>query len=240
MTSRRAQNAALKSYEGVAVRGCTRFHAPQFSVDRLSSFWVDVGSTARAGVNKNMAKDLIRAGIDILRISCIGFNRKTYAHWMGCDGFDEVRENLKTFVKLNEEMNGITEVHVYHLITDIKNKEQEIQSYRRNWADYTGAKAEIWLMHNWAGSEIELGYKRITKPMQKRSCGRPFSPLLQVRAGGIDGHHGAVVACCMVLGKDSSAVLGHLDDQTIKEVVSGDLFKELRNAHSHKNKYFIN
>jgi len=185
-------------------------------------------------LNKNMAKDLIRAGIDILRISCIGFNRKTYAHWMGCDGFDEVRENLKTFVKLNEEMNGITEVHVYHLITDIKNKEQEIQSYRRNWADYTGAKAEIWLMHNWAGSEIELGYKRITKPMQKRSCGRPFSPLLQVRAGGIDGHHGAVVACCMVLGKDSSAVLGHLDDQTIKEVVSGDLFKELRNAHSHK------
>jgi len=41
----------------------------------------------------------------------------------------------------------------------------------------------------------------------------------------------AVVACCMVLGKDSSAVLGHLDSETIKEVVAGPAFTELRDAH---------
>ncbi len=182
-----------------------------------------------------MARDLIKAGIDVLRISCIGYNRETYAHWMGRDVFNEVRENLKAFIKLNKAMNGGSEVHVHHLITDIKNQEREIRCYRRNWVDYTGAKAEIWLMHNWAGSEIELGYKRNTKSVDQRSCGRPFSPLLQVRAGGLSGHHGAVVACCMVLGKDSSAVLGHLDDQTIRDVVSGDLFSELRNAHRQKN-----
>ena len=36
----------------------------------------------------------------------------------------------------------------------------------------------------------------------------------------LDGHTVAFVACCMVLGKDSEAVLGHLDKQTIAEVVA--------------------
>ena len=35
----------------------------------------------------------------------------------------------------------------------------------------------------------------------------------------------------MVLGKDSTAVLGHLDDQSIKEVVSGKEYDKLRRAH---------
>jgi len=35
----------------------------------------------------------------------------------------------------------------------------------------------------------------------------------------------------MVLGKDSEAVLGHLDGQSIAEVVGGDAYEELRAAH---------
>jgi hypothetical protein len=92
-------------------------------------------------------------------------------------------------------------------------------------------------MHNWSG-EYEEGvpYHRdtITLTKTQRSCGRPYSPLLEVRAGGIDGHAGAVVACCMVLGHDSEAVLGHLDHQTVAEVVKGDRFSELRSAHADK------
>jgi hypothetical protein len=69
----------------------------------------------------------------------------------------------------------------------------------------------------------------------QRSCGRPFSPLLQVRAGGLNGHSAAVVACCMVLGKDSEGVLGHLDNQTIEEVITGSHYTALRKAHTQKN-----
>lgn len=186
----------------------------------------------------DMAKGLIEAGIDVLRISSIGYDRASYAHWMSLDVFEDVRENIKNFVDLNQKMGGNSEVHIHHLITDINNKDQEIEHYRQNWSDYTGAKSEIWLMHNWAGSEIELGYRReaMTPALNKpRSCGRPFSPLLQVRAGGLDGHCGAVVACCMVLGKDSEGVLGHLDDQTIAEVISGEPYTTLREAHSQQN-----
>ena len=184
-----------------------------------------------------LSSDLIESGIDLLRISCVGYDRDTYARWMSFDGFDKVRNNVKLLVDLNREMGGKTEVHIHHLVTDIANKDEEIKLYRKNWSDYTGAKSEIWLMHNWAGSGVELGYHRtaITPGSRsQRSCGRPFSPLLQVRAGGLNGHFAAVVACCMVLGKDSEAVLGHLDDQTIEEIVSGTPYQNLRNKHTKK------
>ena len=130
---------------------------------------------------------------------------------------------------------GHSEVHIHHLITDHENRTQEIELYQQNWSDFIGAKSEIWLMHNWAGSEVELGYHRETMTAaanNRRSCGRPFSPLLQVRAGGLEGHTAAVVACCMVLGKDSLGVLGHLDTQTIADVVSGSPYVNLRDALS--------
>ena len=40
-----------------------------------------------------------------------------------------------------------------------------------------------------------------------------------------------MVACCFVLGQDSIAVLGHLDTQSIAEVVSGDKYNLLRLKH---------
>lgn len=188
-------------------------------------------------LDADMSRRLIEAGIDVLRISCIGYDRPSYAHWMSEDAFEAVRENVRRFVTMNAETGGRSEVHLYHLVTDLARKDEEIALYRRNWIDYTGALGEIWLMHNWAGSDIELGYHReaiVATGDTRRSCGRPFSPLLQVRAGGLDGHRAGVVACCMVLGKDSSAVLGHLDTQSIREVVEGARYEALRAAHREK------
>ena len=57
---------------------------------------------------------------------------------------------------------------------------------------FLGVKASIWKMHNWSG---QLGVDwRIGK--KKRSCGRPFSPDLIVRAGGNGGMTGR---CCSLL-----------------------------------------
>ena len=66
---------------------------------------------------------------------------------------------------------------------------------------------------------------------KRRGCGRPTSPMLQVRAGGLGKHQGAVVPCCMVLGNDVEATLGHLDVNTIQEVLDGDKYQELIKAH---------
>ena len=184
----------------------------------------------------DLSKRLIDAGIDVLRVSAIGFDRQSYATWMSQDIFEEVRENVKRFVNINKKQGGKSEIHLYHLITDPAQADKEILAYQRNWIEYTGALGEIWMMHNWSGS-YDSPYHRdkVAKSKRKRSCGRPFSPLLQIRAGGLDGHHAAAVACCMVLGKDSEAVLGHLDTASIQEIVEGEAYTKLRKAHTEEN-----
>lgn len=184
-------------------------------------------------LDEALSRKLIEAGIDVLRISAIGYDAESYHKWMSKDSFLQVRDNVRRFVELNRELGGKSEVHLYHLVTDVNRRDDEVAAYRTNWVDYTGAMAEVWLMHNWSGGYDSPYHRDEMTPVRvKRSCGRPFSPLLQVRAGGLDGHHGGVVACCMVLGKDSQAVLGHLDTQSIAEVVGGPAYEELRRAHT--------
>jgi organic radical activating enzyme len=167
-------------------------------------------------LTEELSERLINAGIDVLRLSCIGYDKPTYEKWMEGGDFDLVRENARRFVRLAE--NTVTEMHINHLIIDPGNVDEEVKMYRRTWGEYTGARSEIWLMHNWSASEkILVNYQR--------------APLLQVRAGGL-GAYGAVVACCMVLGHDSKAVLGHLETQTIEEIVSGEAYEKLRRAHT--------
>ncbi len=179
-------------------------------------------------LTESLSKKIIDAGLDILRISAIGYDEESYLKWMSKPAFELVRNNARIFNQLSK---GKTELHLYHLITEKSNIDYEISAYKTNWVEYTGAKSEIWLMHNWAGTYNDTPYTRINFTNNQRSCGRMFKPMLQVRAGGLDGHYGAVVACCMVLGRDSEAVLGHLDTETLDEIWHGTAYEELRRKH---------
>lgn len=176
-----------------------------------------------------LSRALIEAGLDALRVSAVGYNRETYHQWMSRDAFEQVREQVREFVRIRNELGGKTEFTLYHLITDSSRVAQEVEQYRRNWIEHCGCPGEIWLMHNWGGSYTGTPYGR--PHTTKRSCGRPRAPYLTVRAGGRDGHRAAVVPCCFVLGRDSEATLGHLDTQTIAEVVAGAPYEELRHNH---------
>jgi len=178
-------------------------------------------------LTEKLSGELIEAGIDILRLSCIGYDKPTYTKWMEGGDYDLVRENARRFVSMAK--GSLSEMHINHLIINQEEVEYEVLQYRKNWGRFTGAHSEIWLMHNWADSDkIDINYHRRG---EKRSCGRPNAPLLQVRAGGLGSHRAAVVACCMVLGQDSRGVLGHLDSNSIAEIVDSPAYRELRLAH---------
>ena len=180
-------------------------------------------------LDERLSRSLIEAGLDIIRVSGIGYDRESYRDWMKKDAFDLVRDNVRQYRKLNEAMGGKSSIRLYHLILDPKDMEREVSLYRQNWVEYCGTEAEIWMMHNWAGSYADMPYARQAE--RKRSCGRPRAPYLNVRAGGLDGHTAAVVPCCFVLGRDEAAVLGHLDTQSIDEVLSSPAYEDLRQKH---------
>ena len=83
-------------------------------------------------LTEKLSRDLIEAGIDVLRISAIGYDGPSYKRWMSIDLFEEVRNNAKRFVDLNKEMGGSSELHLYHLVTDLEREEEEVAAYREN------------------------------------------------------------------------------------------------------------
>jgi MoaA/NifB/PqqE/SkfB family radical SAM enzyme len=177
---------------------------------------------------------VIDAGIDVLRISMIGYNREKYLEWMGVDHFDKVYANLVETRDYIRKSVSNCNLMTYHLITDNDNIGGEVAQYRQNIIDSIGLQAFIWKMHNWSGNYDNPNPRTM---QEKRSCGRPFAQELTVRAGGEDGRFGAVTPCCQTLGppNEIKSILGHFDTQSFEEIYFGEKYEELRKAHYRKD-----
>ena len=171
-------------------------------------------------------QEVIDAGADFFRFSIIGYNKELYQKWMNSPFFDKVIRNLhETQEYVKKSGSGCT-IATYHLILDNQNIDYERDQYRKI-VDSAGVSTEIWKMHNWSGIySPEYDRKGAT-----RTCGRPFSPDVVIRAGGINGATGAIHPCCQVLGRDDEAVLGHLSTNTLEEIWYGEEYNKLRKQH---------
>lgn len=175
-------------------------------------------------------KRVVDAGADFFRFSIIGYSAETYKQWMNSPYFDLVIKNLNEMQQYVQQSGSGCVVATYHLILDNENVDYEKQQYIKI-VESAGVKTEIWKMHNWAGS-YDPTYGRSG---EVRTCGRPFSPDIVIRAGGLEGKTGAVHPCCQVLGKDSEAVLGHMSENTVEEIWFGREYEKLREQHTTGN-----
>jgi len=178
----------------------------------------------------DFAKDVVDAGISLIRFSCIGYDRPTYNHWMNVDNFDLILDNARFLSNYVKESQKDCTIASYHLILDNTKIEEEVNLYRKNFIEKAGTVGYVWKMHNWSGNYKPIYFRNSEK---KKSCGRPAAPELTVRAGG-NGKLGAVTPCCQTLGppNESKSVLGHFEDQTFEEIWNGQLYNDLRVKHS--------
>ena len=175
-------------------------------------------------------KDCVDAGLSFFRFSIIGSDASQYFKWMRSMNFEIVIQNAKDMVAYVKESGANCKVGTYHLITDTKYQDEQLEQYKEIVEDI-GCVTEIWRMHNWSGVYKPL-YNR---EGEKKTCGRPFSPDVVIRAGGLDGKRGAVAPCCQVLGRDEEAVLGHTSENTIEEIWNGREYTQLRDDHTSGN-----
>lgn len=187
-----------------------------------------------ARLNGKFMEDVIDAGIDFIRISVIGYNKKKYEEWMNINNFDLILSNLKEIQNYIHKHNRNCKLSTYHLITDNKSLDYEIEEYKKNIINQVGCTAYIWKMHNWSGNYEN---KNPRKKTDRRSCGRPFAPEITIRAGGKKDRTGALVPCCQTLGppNEEKSILGHLDNQTLEEIYNDLPYQKLLKAHSNKN-----
>lgn len=188
-------------------------------------------------LNEKRFEDLCNAGLTVLKVSCMGWDRESYKKWMSVDTFEKTRSVLKNCIKLSKDKKFKTILQTNHLIQDYDKKDYQLDLYLKNWVDYLNVQAEIWLAHNWSGiyDEEKISRKDKFKNKRLRSCGRPLGEVIEIRAGGLGKSKGAVVPCPNVLGHDSTAVLGHLDENNLMDVVNGKKYKDLRKKHIEKN-----
>ena len=181
-------------------------------------------------VKGDYMREIFDSGMYLLRFSDIGYNRETYKEWMRMDAFDTIIKHAREAVEYVKSQNYDATVSSYHLILDNDNTDYEIEQYRKNFIEPAGTEAEIWKMHNWSGN-LDFGEVRKGEVL---TCGRPFAPDFTVRAGGIGNHYGAVTPCCQTMGPPNEipSVLGHMDTQTIEEVINGEGYQNLRKAHT--------
>ena len=143
--------------------------------------------------------------------------------------FDLICRNIREMQQYVEETGSDCVVATYHLITDNDNLEEEKNAYIELVEDL-GVKTEIWKMHNWSG----VYDNKDKREGAIKTCGRPFSPDIVIRAGGLDGKSGAVV-CRQVLGRDEEAVLGHTSEKGVAEIWNDIPYVELREGHKTGN-----
>lgn len=173
---------------------------------------------------------IVDAGIDVIRISMIGYDRDKYFTWMGVDHFDRVFANLLETRDYIKSTGSTCQLMTYHLITDNSDMPNEVRQYRQNIIEPSGVQSYIWKMHNWSGNFDNPNPRAMS---EKRSCGRPLAPELTVRAGGEDGRFAAVTPCCQTLGppNEIKSILGHFDNQNFEEIYFGEKYEHLRSAH---------
>lgn len=200
------------------IEACTKRNLP--------SFMYCNGSRLRG----KFMQDVIDAGLDFVRFSFIGYTPKLYREWMSKDNFYQIIENAQQTKEYINQTKSNCEVSSYHLITDPKDKDYEVDQYRKTFIDPVGSIGYVWMMHNWSGN-YQPGYTRFGTT--KKTCGRPFAPEITIRAGGLNGKQGAVTPCCQTMGppNEEKSVLGHFGDQSFEEIYFGDAYEDLREAH---------
>jgi MoaA/NifB/PqqE/SkfB family radical SAM enzyme len=174
----------------------------------------------------NYMKECVDAGLAYFRFSIIGYNKQQYEKWMNRNAFEIVLGHAQEMVNYCKDKD--TTIASYHLILDNDNMDYEVEQYRKNFIEVAGTSAEIWKMHNWSG----VYDPKYGRDGETKTCGRPFSPDIVVRAGGLNGQTGAIHPCCQVLGNDDAAVLGHTSEQTLQEIWNGEPYKKLREQHT--------
>lgn len=160
----------------------------------------------------NELKDLMKNGLDSVRISFYGMTPMTYMKMHGVPAM--TFEMIKSYVHSAIE-SEIEVILTYNVIPGIN--DTEIDRWKEEFA---GADLlEIWYPHNWSyGMHFRLVQKE-----KLVTCGRPFKGPLQVQVDG------TVIVCCF--DYDGELVIGDLKTQTLDEIFSDEPFTKIRNNH---------
>jgi len=158
---------------------------------------------------------LLQAGLDEMRVSFYGMKSRTYNAVMRGLEYDRTVKNLMTFLAVRNSLEIDCKIQLSYLI--LPENAEDVQAFIDFWEPKVDA-IEVWKPHNWGDGR---DYRERTQ--EKRTCGRPENGPLQIQ------WNGEVIPCCY--DYNNACVLGNAFEQPVDEILSGDKYEALREAH---------
>lgn len=168
------------------------------------------------------ARDFIEAGLDEVRFSFYGQTKEVYEEVHRGLNFEVTRRNIYRLIDLKKKLASKTpSILVYFLA--MNNNHDQVDWFREEWeaaADFI----EIWKPHNFSDGRE---YRSLNSARKKTSCGRPARGPLQFQ------YDGTMIPCCYDFA--GKVVLGDTREQSIPEILRGEKYEALRQAHANED-----
>ena len=169
-------------------------------------------------LTENVCREMLEAGVpDLIDISFQGMDRAAYEQTMVRLDFDETRDRIVRFIKLQQEMGAsLPEIRINMVRTALI--EPSIDHARQFWKRL-GVRVTVAPMENRGGTVVSEGLAEGMRPFWE--CRRPFNTL-------VIAFDGAVPLCCVDFTRQ--AVVGNVKDSTIQDVWNGERMMAIRRA----------
>jgi len=173
-------------------------------------------------LTKKRAENLIKAGLDELRISFYGMRKESYEKVMVGLKFDVTMSNLLGFLALRDEL-GSKRPRLELNWLELPENEADTDDFQKYWEPKADA-IEIWKPHNFGDGRSYR--ERFDEVAMKNTCGRPENGPLQIQ------WNGEVIPCCY--DYNNQIVLGNAFEQPVLDILNGEKYELLRLAHREK------
>jgi len=178
-------------------------------------------------LNSAISAGIIKSGLDIIRFSVDGDNKKTYEKVRIGSDYDKVVQNINGFLKIRDEL-GANSPHIQMQILNMADTGSDIAEFTKRWRPFLREYDKILIQPfmTFAGRISDrTPFKTATlKDRIKRSF-----PCLRLWKNLVVYWDGRVSACCYDV--DGELLIGDINSETIFEIWNGKKLQELRAVH---------
>jgi radical SAM protein with 4Fe4S-binding SPASM domain len=171
-------------------------------------------------LNLNTALNLIKSGLDELKISFYGVNKSSYNNTMKNLDFDVTLNNIRNFFDLRKSLKATKPKVILQLIPqslDDNSSEKDWVNLFKNYIDKKiGDKFNFYQLHNFGGGR---DYVQTEGFVATNTCKFPWNIMVILQDGN-------VTACC--LDYNGKINLGNVNEQSIYDIWNGERYREIR------------
>lgn len=173
-------------------------------------------------LNKDISKDLLHCGLDLLTISLDAATNHTYQKIKKKDVFALVLRNVKDFLELKVK-NGVGPFVSLQFVYMAVNK-KETEQFIKMWAGVKGVNAaRIKTFCNFAGN-VDSRLDGLVGPERKK-----YHPCYRIWNGLAIYWDGTIVPCCSDI--NAGLPLGNVREKSIRDIWNSDLLLDMRKKH---------